>query len=341
MKLKLERHYIWMLVFIILITAFAALGDRHQTTPKDKAGAKLEERFYKNSGDLKKMLRERPRLALALAVAAISGLIVFSVGMVLLLVFFLLWLEGKKLLKPVMEEEKASWELSDAVRIAILFMFSLYSIYIIEPVVFKIAGVKDIDKNLFNVINTTVLDLFALFCVIYFMRVKFKQKLSAIGLSLKGIFKGILTGIVSYVALVPILFFTVLAVIILASLIKYKPPTEPLIELFLNEKRSKLLIYLTLFVSIAGPAIEEVFFRGFLYKALKKKISARWAILVSALLFSTLHTNVVGFFPIFFLGILLAYLYEKTGSLEPSITVHIIHNSSVLAIIFLFKEMMK
>jgi membrane protease YdiL (CAAX protease family) len=39
------------------------------------------------------------------------------------------------------------------------------------------------------------------------------------------------------------------------------------------------------------------------------------------------------------LGILLAYLYEKTGSLVPSITVHITHNLASLFMVFLVKAL--
>jgi len=57
------------------------------------------------------------------------------------------------------------------------------------------------------------------------------------------------------------------------------------------------------------------------------------AILVSGLLFAIVHLDVYIFLQIFILGLLLAYLFEKTGSLIAPITVHIFHNSATIAII--------
>ena len=90
-----------------------------------------------------------------------------------------------------------------------------------------------------------------------------------------------------------------------------------------------------------GPFIEEIFFRGFVYGALKHRFGIRKAIFLSALFFSFLHTNPMGFFPILVLGLLLAYLYEKTGSLIPSITVHMLHNGVLLGLLFIVKEISK
>jgi len=44
---------------------------------------------------------------------------------------------------------------------------------------------------------------------------------------------------------------------------------------------------------------------------------------------------------IFILGLLLAYLFEKTESLIAPITVHICHNTATLAFLISFKHIMK
>ena len=38
------------------------------------------------------------------------------------------------------------------------------------------------------------------------------------------------------------------------------------------------------------------------------------------------------------LGAFLAYLYEKTGSLVPAITVHVLHNGAIMFIVFMTRE---
>ena len=59
---------------------------------------------------------------------------------------------------------------------------------------------------------------------------------------------------------------------------------------------------------------------------------------VTAGLFAALHAHIVGFFPIMVLGMLLAYIYEKTGTLVSSVTVHMIHNLSMVFLVFLVKQ---
>jgi membrane protease YdiL (CAAX protease family) len=107
----------------------------------------------------------------------------------------------------------------------------------------------------------------------------------------------------------------------------------------MKEKNTMFLFYTSLFTAIVGPFIEELFFRGFMYNALKKFTGIFWATMLTAAVFAALHTNVIGFFPILALGIVLAYLYEKTGSLVSSITVHMIHNLSMVMFIFLVKQL--
>jgi membrane protease YdiL (CAAX protease family) len=54
--------------------------------------------------------------------------------------------------------------------------------------------------------------------------------------------------------------------------------------------------------------------------------------------FAALHSNVVGFLPIMVIGITLTYLYERTGTLVSSITLHIIHNLNMVFLVFMVKQ---
>ncbi len=84
---------------------------------------------------------------------------------------------------------------------------------------------------------------------------------------------------------------------------------------------------------VVAPIAEEVFFRGVLYGGLRARIGSAPALLVSAVVFTALHLSLELFVPIFVLGIFLAYLYQKTGSLYPGILLHSANN--VVAVIAL------
>ncbi|MEA1928458.1 MAG: CPBP family intramembrane glutamic endopeptidase [Candidatus Auribacterota bacterium] len=132
-----------------------------------------------------------------------------------------------------------------------------------------------------------------------------------------------------------ILFFPILLILIIVSLVgidilglPYQP--HPLVQPLLEAGDNSLLWALFVVGILLGPLAEELFFRGVLFPALKKRLNVSWSVIISALLFSSLHQTWAGFLPIFGLGILLAHSYQKTGSLLVPIFIHIIHNGLFL-----------
>ena len=99
-----------------------------------------------------------------------------------------------------------------------------------------------------------------------------------------------------------------------------------------------VLLGLHLLVTVAGPAAEELFFRGLLYGWLRTKIGVGRGLLFSAVLFALLHTDPVAFFPILGLGILFGWVYEKTGSLTAPVSIHLLHNAGMMAVASLVKS---
>ena len=64
-------------------------------------------------------------------------------------------------------------------------------------------------------------------------------------------------------------------------------------------------------------------------------------VLLSGALFIVLHANIAGFLSIMILGVLMAFLYEATGSLVTSVSIHILHNSIIVCFVFFIKELLK
>lgn len=231
----------------------------------------------------------------------------------------------------------AGWTLWDAFKVVMLFLFFGYIMVLSEAFLSRVVPALK-SENIRMILNTSVLDVVAVILVIYFAVTQYKNRIEALGLSLKNVFKNIFYGLAGYIALVPVLVLILAATAVVINITKYIPAKQPVVELLLKEKDTAFLAYSSLFAAIAGPFVEELFFRGFLYGALKRYISVFWSMLVTAALFAALHTHVVGFLPIMALGVLLAYLYEKTGTLVSSITVHIAHNLSMVFLVFLIKQ---
>jgi membrane protease YdiL (CAAX protease family) len=125
-----------------------------------------------------------------------------------------------------------------------------------------------------------------------------------------------------------------------AEMLAYRPPGHPLVEIFLTEEqRAPWLIYYSIFLAVCvGPVVEEIVFRGFCYPIFKKRFGVPAGMIMSAGLFAWIHENSFAFWPIFVLGLVLAYLYEKRKSLIAPITLHVVHNGIFLAYFFLAKN---
>nr|MBP3599016.1 CPBP family intramembrane metalloprotease [Eubacterium sp.] len=85
---------------------------------------------------------------------------------------------------------------------------------------------------------------------------------------------------------------------------------------------------MVLMVAIWAPLAEELIFRAMIYRTLRKGFGVAVASILSGVLFGVYHLNVVqGIYASAF-GILLAYIYEKTGSLWGCYLYHMLFNLS-------------
>jgi len=86
--------------------------------------------------------------------------------------------------------------------------------------------------------------------------------------------------------------------------------------------------------SIIIPVVEEFIFRGFFYEAFKRRTSVLGGMVFTSLLFGIMHVDVMpwGFLPIVLLGMALAYLREKSGSLLAPIVFHCLNNTAALLV---------
>jgi membrane protease YdiL (CAAX protease family) len=83
--------------------------------------------------------------------------------------------------------------------------------------------------------------------------------------------------------------------------------------------------YLT--IGLLAPVAEEIVFRGAILKTLLTKYRPWVAIALSALLFSVGHLNPAQMPHAFLIGLLLGWMYWRTGSILPGMAYHCANNS--------------
>lgn len=79
------------------------------------------------------------------------------------------------------------------------------------------------------------------------------------------------------------------------------------------------------------PILEELMFRGGLQGALARRMAPAAAITLTAAVFALYHLQPIQMITAFPLGLLLGWLFWRTGSLWPAIATHIGYNGTVIA----------
>ncbi|MFC1806758.1 lysostaphin resistance A-like protein [Candidatus Omnitrophota bacterium] len=328
-----------MIIFIVLLQTSALMVDGGMQK-EDKAAARLEFKVQsqERQAKVREVLEKDRALAIVIGSVSLFVMTLLIIGFALLIYYYSQKrFSGSELIPHTLGNIAPSWTLGDVIRVVILFIFFNYLFSILSYTLSGILSIESLDKRTYMTASTTLMDILALLFVLRFVTVKYSQPIEALGLSLKDIMGNIKIGLYAYIGFLPVLAITFLVVLAMVKITNYDPVPAPVYDLIFKEKRPILLIVISALIAFIGPFIEEVFFRGFLYGALKKRLNVRWAIFLSALVFSTLHTNVLGFVPILALGIFFAYLREKTGSLVPSIAVHVVHNSALTSLMFFIR----
>lgn len=95
-------------------------------------------------------------------------------------------------------------------------------------------------------------------------------------------------------------------------------------------------------VGLLVPLAEELVFRGAVLRVLLGVCSRRrhWvAIVISALVFAVVHGNLAQGAHAFILGLLLGWLYYRSGSIVPGVVVHWVNNTTAFVLFKLMPEM--
>lgn len=130
---------------------------------------------------------------------------------------------------------------------------------------------------------------------------------------------------VSYKTLLICVPLTLCAMFFLNTLTEMFPLPDNHQQTFLAMSRTGIWGFLS--IAVFAPACEEFVFRGAVEGTLLKTTSPWAAILISALLFGIIHMNPIQIPFAFIIGILLGWLFYKTGSLIPGILAHFINNA--------------
>lgn len=304
---------------LVLVDLYRRLGDKDRQRRADAA-----------------MIRQDHRYALCLGTVAAIYMLLAAIGAVLL--FHLAWC---KLFRLPSEQRRpplsATWSALDAVEVGAVLLFAMVFVGLLADSVTR--GWEDRGGAPW-VTALVVLLSYVLFCLLalFVMRKRMgpaaHSPLRILGLGQRLRLSAALHGVAGYSVLVATL--ALLALLVHWAGLDYLPVAAQSATDLLQQARGapEMAIYFVL-ICLAAPLLEETIFRGFIYAGLRQRFGPAFAILLSALVFGGAHVTLAlgGMLAIGLVGVLLAYLYERTRVLWPSIVAHALHNVLVFAII--------
>jgi membrane protease YdiL (CAAX protease family)/uncharacterized RDD family membrane protein YckC len=90
-------------------------------------------------------------------------------------------------------------------------------------------------------------------------------------------------------------------------------------------------------IVIAAPVAEEIFFRGFMFAGIRSHGSFAVAALISSGIWGLFHFTGEGSWPVVLqlslFGVILCAVYERTGSIRPTIALHTLNNAIAFAVL--------
>lgn len=103
---------------------------------------------------------------------------------------------------------------------------------------------------------------------------------------------------------------------------------ESQLELIEQVLEQNLGIVFSLFVMAVTPAFcEEILFRGYLQRQFERSMGAVWAIIIVGCIFGLFHLRLSQVIPLSVIGMYLAYLTWRSGSLWLAIVIHFANNA--------------
>ena len=329
-----------MLFFLLCL--YGVLFFAGHFSPKDhRPPSSGEERAF-TASELKQKeetarnnLAARPGLA-----AALSAFFLFFLGAGIGLDFYFLMrtFRGHSWKPSVSERAVPRWGMKDVMQALVFLFFVEGAIFIVQTFWYWATGLEKTQHDLVLLGNSLLRDLCVAAFVFLLVRLR-GQSLRDLGFRGERFWKNVKTGVIGYVAVVPpmLLGFVILGA--LMQLFSYEPMPQEVVQIYLKKSAGPYLFIFTMFVAILGPVLEELFFRGFAYPVVKRKIGSVRAMALTAAVFAGFHMSLAAFAPIFFLGFFLTYLYETTGSLVPSITAHVLHNTLMVFLTLGFRSL--
>lgn len=193
---------------------------------------------------------------------------------------------------------------------------------------------KAVPPELNLVLGSLALHGTALPALVWFVRVNGLTLRDAFGLESDRVARGVLLGVGLGLSALPIIYgFQWISVRIL-EMAGIDVDLQSNVKLLL-EGTATVRWFLAIIAVIVAPLVEEGFFRGVLFSFLRDLGQRKLAYAVTSVLFGLSHFNAAAFLPLTVFGAMLAWSYERSGSLVVPLTAHAVFNTAPFVMVLI------
>lgn len=148
--------------------------------------------------------------------------------------------------------------------------------------------------------------------------------------------RDVVWGVGGYLASLPFLFVAVMISLGLQHTVfkNVRTPQQPFGDI-VSRGTTLEVVLVFLAGAVVAPIVEETFFRGVLYSAFRGKLRVWPSVLLTSLVFASIHPLPGGFLPIFTLACVLGLLRERSGSVLPGMVCHGLFNFVQLLLVLI------
>ncbi|HYF52232.1 MAG TPA: CPBP family intramembrane glutamic endopeptidase [Planctomycetota bacterium] len=117
------------------------------------------------------------------------------------------------------------------------------------------------------------------------------------------------------------------------------PDQHDLVQIIAQKQNPWVLLAIGLSATLGAAFFEELFFRGMLYNVLRRYIGGVYSALLAGFIFSIAHGIESQILGLWFLGMVMTWLYDRTGRLVASMTFHFTNNFVALMSMIISQQM--
>lgn len=143
----------------------------------------------------------------------------------------------------------------------------------------------------------------------------------------------LLAGLLTFLACLPVVTLVSWIWNLLLERLGFPTDRQEMLGIF-TRAESPAMIALVIFLAVVvAPVVEELVFRAGLFRFLRLRLPRVVALTLPAVIFGSLHGNLVAFAPLVALGIIFSLAYERAGSIAVPVIAHGLFNLNTLVLL--------